>query len=314
MTVVVPFVGRITGRERRESLDALNARLREIRVMPVEDMTEGERRTARVAVVANPDVEMLRRLPMLEWVQSLWAGVEQLVSELPHERIRIVRMTDPQLATTMAEAVLAWTLYLHRDMPRYRVQQEEARWVQHPLVLPRDRPIGILGMGRLGLAAARKLAENGFPVTGWSRRPWAGTEFRVLNGPSGLEAVLQQSAVVVVLLPLTPQTRHLLDDWRFGQLRKGAALINFARGPIIDRAALLRALDRADVGHAVLDVFDVEPLPPDDPLWRHPRVTVLPHISAPTRTGSASDLAAANLQLFFDRGIVPTGIDREAGY
>lgn len=314
MTVIVPFCGRITPRERQESLDSINGYLSTIRVIPFEDLTEGERRTARMALVANPDPEDLSRLPMLEWVQSLWAGVERLVEEIQDPSIRIVRMTDPQLAMTMSEAVLAWTLYLHRDMPRYRSQQQQKIWQQNRLVLPQDRPVGILGMGNLGREAARRLVQNGFPVIGWSRTPGADCGVPMTYGPSGLESVLRQSAIVVVLLPLTPQTRGLLDDWRFGQMQHGASLINFARGPIIDHAALTRALDRGQLSHAVLDVFEHEPLSEDDPLWCHPKITVLPHISAPTQTGTASRLAARNMQAFVDDGIIPPFVQREQGY
>ncbi|GBQ94607.1 2-hydroxyacid dehydrogenase [Asaia lannensis] len=314
MTVLVPFCGRILPREREEALEAINARLNGIRVIPFEALTDGERRAACMAVVANPDPADLARLPMLEWVQSLWAGVERLVEEMPDKAVRIVRMTDPQLALTMSEAVLAWTLYLHRDMPRYRDQQNRKCWQQHKLVLPQDRPVGILGMGNLGRAAARKLMENGFPVTGWRRTPCAAVDMPMTYGPSGLEALLRDNAIIIVLLPLTPQTRNLLDDWRFGQMREGASLINFARGPIVDQAALGRALDRGQLSHAVLDVFEHEPLPEDDWLWSHPKVTVLPHITAPTQTGTASDLAARNIQDFYDRGVMPDPVSREIGY
>jgi len=314
MTILVPFCGRITPKERQESLESINAALNNIRVLPFEDLTDGERRTARMAVVANPDPADLADLPMLEWVQSLWAGVERLVEEMPRRGVRIVRMTDPQLALTMSEAVLAWTLYLHRDMPAYREQQEKKRWHQQPLVMPEDRPIGILGMGNLGRAAAHRLKENGFPVMGWSRTPWARADTPMKYGPSGLEAILRQSAIVVVLLPLTPQTRGLLDDWRFGQMQPGASIINFARGPIIDQQALTRALDRGHLGHAVLDVFEREPLPKEDPLWSHPKVTILPHITAPTQTGTASNLAAQNIQAFYDQGLIPDSVNRELGY
>lgn len=314
MTILVPFCGRITARERQESLDAINAGLNNIRVLPFADLTEGERRTARMAVVANPDPAELAELPMLEWVQSLWAGVERLVEEMPNETVRIVRMVDPQLAATMSEAVLAWTLYLHREMPAYREQQEKKQWLQRPLVLPEQRPVGILGMGNLGRAAAYRLKENGFPVMGWSRSPWAKADIPMKYGPSGLEALLRQSRIVVVLLPLTPQTRGLLDDWRLGQMQEGAALINFARGPIIDQEALVRALERGHLDHAVLDVFNQEPLPGGSPLWEDPRITILPHISAPTQTGTASALAARNIQTYHDDGRIPESVNRDRGY
>lgn len=311
---VIPFVGRITERERAECLAALNAHLEGARVVPFAEMDEAERAVADVAVVANPDPSELATLPSLRWVQSLWAGVEKLVAELPVDRVRIVRMTDPQLAETMSEAVLAWTLYLHRDMPVYRQQQTEHRWHQLPLKLPRDRSIGILGFGKLGRMSARRLLANGFPVLGWSRNPSAMEGVETFDGADGLDVVLRRSAIVVVLLPLTPETRGLMNEARLAQLPQGSSLLNFARGPIVDTRDLVAALDRGHLAHAVLDVFEAEPLPPDSPLWSHPKVTVLPHITAPTQTDTASRVAAGNLRAWFEHGVMPEGIDSKAGY
>ncbi|AOX20617.1 2-hydroxyacid dehydrogenase [Kozakia baliensis] len=314
MTKLIPFVGRITPREREECLQALNAHLSSVQVVPLAEMNAAARAQAELAVVANPDPTELATLPNLKWVQSLWAGVEKLVAELPGEHIQIVRMTDPQLAETMSEAVLAWTLYLHRDMPAYRRQQVEKNWHQRPLKLPSQRPIGILGLGKLGRASARKLSANGFPVLGWSRNPTEAENVQTFSGEDGLAEILRRSAILVILLPLTPETRGLMDDERFAQLPAKSAIINFARGPIVQTEALLRTLDRQHLGHAVLDVFDTEPLPASSPLWSHPDITILPHISAPTQTETASRVAAENIQNYFETGIIPPSVDRSVGY
>jgi len=118
----------------------------------------------------------------------------------------------------------------------------------------------------------------------------------------------------VVLLPLTPETRGLLDEARLAHMKRGASLINFARGPIALEAALLDALSRGQLAHAVLDVFDAEPLPPAHPYWAHPDITVLPHISAPTHLGTASRLVAQNIAAFLAKGNIPPGVDLTRGY
>ena len=122
MSKTIAFVSRIGDDEQRKWLRALQDALTDHRIVTIDQMSDDERRRAEVAIVADPDPEDLSRLPNLKWVQSLWAGVERMIGELPDATFSIVRMTDPQMAATMAEAVLAWTLYLHRDMPRYRKQ------------------------------------------------------------------------------------------------------------------------------------------------------------------------------------------------
>ncbi|WP_288960911.1 NAD(P)-dependent oxidoreductase, partial [uncultured Sulfitobacter sp.] len=166
-----------------------------------------------VAIVANPDPEQLQNMPNLKWVQSLWAGVENLVHTLPDE-VAVVRMTDPQLAKTMAEAVLTMTLYLHRDLPKYAEQQLDAVWEQHTLTLPEDRIVGILGLGALGRAACGTLSLNGFDVLGWSRSLRSIPDVRCYFGDDGLAELLSIADIVVILLPLTNETKGLLDKSR----------------------------------------------------------------------------------------------------
>ena len=135
----------------------------EVTIKTLSSLSPEELSAAEVAIVANPDPQDLLQLPRLRWIQSLWAGVERLVAELPeHSKVEIVRLEDPQMAKTMAEAVLAWVLYLHRDMPRYRRQQQERVWREHDLPLPSERTIGILGLGQLGRMSARVLLDQGF--------------------------------------------------------------------------------------------------------------------------------------------------------
>jgi len=315
MTAVVPFVSEASQDERQAWRNALPEALSGIAVVkPFEDLTDEERNTAKVAIVANPDPAKVAALPNLVWVQSLWAGVERLTAELPADGPLIVRLTDPQMAETMSEAVLAWTLYLHRDMPRYRIQQQRKIWHGHELKLPGERTVGVLGLGKLGSAAALRLKENGFDMLGWSRGPKAITGIACHHGADGLRTVLQRSDILVLLMPLTDETRGMLGEMELAQCKEGASLINFARGPILEEAALLRALDAGPLGHAVLDVFDEEPLPASHPFWSHDKVTVLPHISAPTITSTASAIVAQNIGGYFADGTVPPGVDRSRGY
>jgi len=310
----VPFLSRSGPAEKEGWLAALRAAMPDIDIEPFERLGDHARATAQVAIVADPDPADLRQLPNLRWVQSLWAGVERIVAELPKHGVTIVRMEDPEMARTMAEAVLAWTLYLHRDMPRYRHQQTEAKWREHPLRLPSDRTIGVLGLGNLGRQAARALLGQGFTVCGWSRSQAMMDQVTTFHGRDGLASMLSRSDIVVVLLPLTAETRGLLNAAALRAMRRGACLINFARGPIVDATALLAALDSGHLDHAVLDVFDEEPLPPSSRLWSHPSVTVLPHVSAPTNRQTASRIVADKLRRYFECGDIPAAVDRARGY
>ena len=228
--------------------------------------------------------------------------------------VKIVRMEDPQMARTMAEAVLAWSFYLHRDMPRYRRQQENRFWREHELPLPSERTIGILGLGHLGRMAARTLQRQGFDACGWNRSGTTLDGVTTFSGEEGLSDLLALAHIVVVLMPLTPETRDLINGEVFSAMRHGTSLINFARGPIVDDDALLAALDSGHLDHAVLDVFGTEPLSHSSRYWSHPSVTVLPHISAPTNRTISSRIVAENLRRYVATGDIPPAVDRHQGY
>ncbi len=283
-------------------------------VVAFEDLDASQRAACEIAIVANPRPDDVLALPNLKWVHSVWAGVERLVAELPAGDLKIVRLVDPQLARTMAEAVLAWTLYLHRDMPRYARQQSARQWLQHEVVRPEAKTVSLLGLGVLGAASAAKLLEAGFQVCGWSRARKSIPGVDCYAGSAELAAMLARTDILVCLLPLTAQTRGIVNAETLGALRAGAALVNFARGPIVDDAALRSALGAGRVSHAVLDVFDREPLPTDAWQWAHPRVTVLPHVSAATDPSTASAIVAANVRRYRESGVIPATVDRAAGY
>jgi len=296
-------------------LDALRRAMPEERILRLEEVAAPDE--VEIAIVANPDPAVVRRFPALRWIQSLWAGVEKLVAEPAFASLPVVRMVDPQLARTMAEAVLAWTLYLHRDMPAYLAQQRARQWRQLPYVAPADRRIGLLGLGTLGEAAAQVLRQAGFRVQGWSRTPKRLDPLlgvATFSGTDGLHEMVSRTDILVCLLPLTRQTRHLVDGPLLQRLPKHASVVNFGRGALIRTSDLLAALDAGRLAHAVLDVFDEEPLPEDSPLWLHPRVTVLPHISADTDPATASLIVARNVAQWRHSGAIPAAVDRVRGY
>lgn len=312
--MIIPFISRLPDQEQQQWIEAIDPLLENANVCSVDQLTQKQQQECQLAIVANPDPQQLATLPNLVWVHSVWAGVERMLAELPDTSFRIVRLIDPILTQTMVEAVLAWTLYLHRDMPAYREQQDRQLWQQLPYTPAEQRRIGILGLGELGLASAQSLQQLGFPVSGWSRTPKDISGMTSFYGHDGLLELLSQSDIVLNLLPLTPETQSLMDQQRLTACKLGAALINFGRGGTVDDAALLQALDSGQLSHAVLDVFDQEPLASDHPFWTHPHITVLPHISAPTTAASASRIVADNINRYQRSGELPPTVDRQKGY
>ena len=270
---------------------------------------------AEIAVAANPAPGALADAPNLRLVHSAWAGVEGLLADstLP-AHVPLARLIDPELGDGMAEAALSHVLMLHRHAPLYRAQQAERVWRPQPQPRADERRVGLLGLGEMGRRAAARLVAAGFDVAGWSRGGAALGGVEVFAGADGLARLLARSEIVVNLLPLTAETRGILGASAFATMPEGAALVNLARGGHVDEAALVAALDGGRLAWAVLDVVATEPLPAGDPLWRHPRVILTPHVAAVTRPQTAARLIAANLARFAAGEPVAGLVDRARGY
>ncbi|NAZ37087.1 NAD(P)-dependent oxidoreductase [Rubellimicrobium sp. CFH 75288] len=246
-------------------------------------------------------------------VLSLWAGVELIVVN-PTLTQPLARMVDPGLTQGMVEWVTGHVLRHHLGLDRH-IRRTEPRWEPSPPPLATERPVTVLGLGELGLACALALTGLGFPVTGWARSPKDERRLaRVFTGRDGLAPALTGAEIVVLLTPLTRLTENLMDAERLRLPRRGFVLLNPGRGALIDDAALLAALDEGQVGHATLDTFRQEPLPPDHPFWSHPRVTVTPHIAAETRPETAARAIAENIRRGQAGEPLLHLVDRRAGY
>jgi glyoxylate/hydroxypyruvate reductase A len=293
------LTGQFDAGERDEWLALLGAALPGERFV-VDRAEAGE---ADVAVVANPSSGALQGLPRLRLIQSLWAGVDRLLADAsipPH--IPIARMVDPAMNEAMAETALWAVLSLQRDFVDYARQQASAQWRAHPQRRADEFPVLVLGRGQMGSAVLRRLVANGFPVSAWGTRDGV------------LPPLLGGAAVVINLLPLTPATRGLFGSATLAAMRPGASLVNLARGGHVVEADLLAALDAGHLRHAVLDVFQQEPLPAAHRFWSHPKVTVLPHVAAATDARSAAAVVAANLRRFRAGAPVEHLVDRARGY
>lgn len=305
MNPQVLLAGRFDPGEEDAWRAALAAALPEARWCSRADVDAGCVAAAEVvaAVVANPPPGSLQGLPRLCLVQSLWAGVDRLLADptVPPE-VPLARMVDPAMNAAMAETALWAVLSLQRDFFDYAAQQRAGAWLSHPQRRAPDWRVTVLGQGQMGQAVAAALRLRGFAVQGWRRDGRA------------LAPLLAATDVLVNLLPLTPETCGLIDAPLLAQLPPGASLVNLARGAHVVDADLLAALDAGRLRHAVLDVFATEPLPAGHPYWRHPRVTVLPHVAAATDPRSAAAVAAANLRAALAGQPVPHRVERQRGY
>jgi glyoxylate/hydroxypyruvate reductase A len=245
-------------------------------------------------------------------VLSLWAGVERIVTN-PSLTQPLCRMVDPALTEGMVEWVVGHALRHHLGMDRHIVNPGRV-WDPACPPLARERPVAMLGMGALGTACAQALAALNFPVTGWSRTPKSIDGIPCLHGDAGLAQALSTAQIVVTLLPKTAETENILNARTLALLPEGAVILNPGRGALIDDDDLLAALDRGQIGHATLDVFRTEPLPPDHPYWSHPRITVTPHIAADTRANSASHVIADNIRRAEAGQPLLHRVDRTRGY
>ncbi len=257
----------------------------------------------------------LKRYRRLRLVSSLGAGIDHLLRdpEFP-AGVPFVRLVDPTLTRGMVEYALWAVLRYHRQMVEYASFQAQARW--HPLPAPTasERGVGVAGVGEIGGAVARAIARLGFDVAGWSRRAKADLPFPVFAGAEGWKPFLARTDILVCVLPLTDATRGLLDATCFAALPPGAFVVNIARGGHLAADDLLAALDSGHLAHATLDVTDPEPLPGTHPFWRHPKVTLTPHVASLTDPRTAAPQVVANIRNCLADKPLANVVDRANGY
>ncbi|CAH1661798.1 D-3-phosphoglycerate dehydrogenase [Hyphomicrobiales bacterium] len=244
----------------------------------------------------------LTGLPNLAAIFSLGAGVDFLFADDKLPAVPIARVVDPDLTTRMSEYIVLHCLIYLRQQRRYDRQQREKLWDDD-----RNQPaarsvrVGIMGLGELGLDAAAKLKVIGFDVAGWSRSPKTVEGLQTFSGEAGMKSFLARTDILVSLLPLTPETRGIINAGLLSGLAQGGRLggpflINAGRGGLQVADDILAALDAGTLKGATLDVFEPEPLPPDSPLWSHPAVTVTPHNSAMSEPEAIASAVAAQIR------------------
>jgi glyoxylate/hydroxypyruvate reductase A len=292
--------------------DALIAAMsgEDVRVWP----NVGERNEIDIAAVGAPPAGALRGLTNLRLIISLTAGTDALLRDPDLPPVPIVRAGASVGDAMMNETVLLHVLRHHRYLPEYQRAQARHEWLRLPITPAHERKVGVTGLGPIGLAAAKALAAAGFQVAGWVRRPRTDAGVEVFAGREQLSAFLARSEIVVNLLPLTPETRGIFDAAAFRALPKGAAIINLGRGEHVVEADLIAALDSGHLSAATLDVFPVEPLPGDSPLWAHPKITVMPHVARRLVPAEMAPRVRAIIEDFRAGRPLTQVVDRGRGY
>ena len=275
----------------------------------------GEAADIGYALVWGPEKGALKAFPNLKAIFSLGAGVDHLMDgrSLP-EGVPVVRLVDPGLTRGMAEYVIYWVLHHHRRFGDYAKMTAEGTWEMLEQPDTRARRVGILGLGVMGADAAAKLGQLEFDVAGWSRSPKDLDGVETFHGTGGFQPFLARTEILVCLLPLTPETAGIIGAESLSQLPKGAVVINAARGGHVIDGDLIAALDSGHIAAATLDVFHEEPLPGDHAFWKHPKVTMTPHVASLTVPETAALAVAENIRRI-RAGEAPRPIvDRDAGY
>ena len=264
----------------------------------------------------RPKPGFLKTLPKLKAIFSLGAGIDGFLMDPKFPRhIPLVRFVDETLSREMAQYIVMHVLIQHRAERRFAAAQRESKWRQAMLERrTEDTRIGILGIGEIGTVAAMRLRDLGFPVSGWSRTRKKVDGIESFAGAGELDAFLAQSDILVCVLPLTPETHHILSAQLFAKLPKGAYVINVARGGHVNEPDLIAALDGGHLSGATLDVFETEPLPETSPIWKHEKIIATPHVAAITSPIAAARYVINGIAAMERGEKLPNIVDMDRGY
>ena len=283
---------------------------REIRIWP----EVGEASEIEYLAFMRPDFDAIPPLPKLKAMFSRSAGVESFINHPNLPKAPLGKIEPAGGDPMMTEYVVMHVLRFHREMPLYQAAQANREWLRRPIVRPEERRIGFLGYGMMAKAPALALKSLGFPVSAWVRTPKPDAEVAIFRGPDQLAPFLRQTDIAVCLLPLTRETEGIFCARTFAMMPRGAMLVNVGRGKHVVDSDLIAALDSGQLSYAALDALWPEPLPPESPLWLHPKVTVMPHVARRPSVGQLVTEIVANIRNVEAGGRLLQEIDKSIGY
>jgi glyoxylate/hydroxypyruvate reductase A len=271
------------------------------------------------AAVWKPAQGELAAFPNLRVIFNLGAGVDALMADASLPKVPLVRVAVGDLTDRMTEYVVLHVLMHHRQELYLRACQREKQWAPKFQWPASAISVGIMGLGTLGSDAAVALQHFGFRVSGWSRSAKEISGITCFHGNDQIDAFLQRTDILVCLLPLTPDTRHVLNRGLFARLNRNSplgapVLINAGRGGLQNETDILACLDDGTLGGASLDVFATEPLPADSRFWTHSKVVLTPHNAADTDADEISKYVARQIEIFEAGGALENVVDPARGY
>ncbi len=274
----------------------------------------GDPKEVEYLAFMHPDFDVLPAFPNLKAMFSRSAGVEAFARHPKLPKVPLGKVEPPGGDPMMTEYVVMHVLRFHRDMPGYQAAQAKKEWRRVPIVRPEERRVGFLGFGMMATAPALVLQSLGFRVSAWVRSPRQSAEVPMFHGREQLEAFLGQTDIAVCLLPLTAETEGIFCARTFAMMPRGAMLVNVGRGKHVVEKDLIAALDSGQLSYAALDALWPEPLPPESPLWLHPKVTIMPHVARRPTVDQLVTEVAANLRSLKAGGRLLQEVDVGLGY
>ena len=289
---------------------------RRVLLLPDENLDPAE---VHYAAVWKPRAGELAAFPNLRVIFNLGAGVDALMADSTLPKVPLVRVAVGDLTGRMTEYVVLHVLAHHRGEIYLRASQREKRWEPKYQWPASAIAVGIMGLGNLGANAAEALKVLGFRVSGWSRAAKDVRGVKCFYGHDQLAPFLNQTNILVCLLPLTAETRHILDRNLFAMLDRNSplgapVLINAGRGGLQVETDILDCLNDGTLGAATLDVFETEPLPKDSPFWNHPKLLLTPHNAADTDPDAISRYVAAQIERYEAGHALENVVDLKRGY
>ena len=275
----------------------------------------GPQADVRAAIVWKPPAALFARYRALDLIFNMGAGVDAILRQpdIP-EAARIIRLEDAGLANPMTEYVVHYLSGITRNFGVYEQHRQSRLWQGAEQTPVQNCTVGVMGLGVIGARIAQALGALDYPVQGWSRSPKALPGIKSFHGEAQFAAFLASSQFLINVLPLTDQTRDILNRDSLGHLPEGAVLMNIGRGEHLVEADLISLLDKGHISRAVLDVARQEPLPADHPFWTHPAITLTPHISGPTNHYLAIGQIRDKLQDALQGKPISGEVARDSGY
>ena len=274
----------------------------------------GEVKDIEYLAFMHPDFNQLPAFPNLKAMFSRAAGVDDIVRHPKLPKVPLGKVEPPGGDPMMTEYVVMHVLRLHRDMPGYQAAQARREWRRVPIARPEQRRVGFLGFGMMARAPALVLKSLGFEVAAWVRSPRQDAEVPIFHGADQLAAFLGRTDIAVCLLPLTAETEGVFCARTFAMMPRGAMLVNVGRGKHVVDKDLIAALDSGQLSYAALDALWPEPLPPESPLWLHPKVTVMPHVARRPTVAQLVTEMVANIRSLETGGRLLQEVDLTLGY